>query len=238
MPSNRTYTWALYILIFWALFFLAANLTSQIFLKGETVAVPDLKGLTVQEAKNELAKLRVSIEVSGAEFSSGTERGKVIRQDPAPGFRLKVFKRVGVVVSKGSELVTVPKVTGLNLENVGSALGDAGLRKGDVTLIHTPHVPAGRVIVQYPAADSQAFRDSNVDVLVSQGEEDDRFVMPDLIQARGESVRKVMSQLGFKVSITGAVYYPGSEPGTIIRQFPPSGYPVQKTTLIQIEVSK
>lgn len=238
MPKNRLYTWGLYVSIFWALFFLAANLTSQIFLKGETVSVPDLKGKTILDAKNELIKLRVSIEVKGSQFSSETERGRVVSQEPPPGSRLKVFKRVGVIVSKGSELVMIPKVTGLALEAVGSALGDAGLRKGAVTLILTPRSPAGRVMAQYPPADGRAFRDSAVNILVSQGEDDDKFVMPDLIQKRGESVRKALNQMGFRVSTSGAVYYPGLDSGIIIRQFPPRGFPVQKMTLITIEVSK
>lgn len=138
MPKNRLYTWGLYALIFGALFFLAANLTSQIFLKGETISVPDLKGKTVLEAKNELGKLKISIEVKSSRFSSDTERGRVVSQEPPPGARLKVFKRVGIIISRGSELVRIPKVAGLALEAVGPALGDAGLHKGAVTLVHTP----------------------------------------------------------------------------------------------------
>lgn len=77
-----------------------------------------------------------------------------------------------------------------------------------------------------------------MNILVSQGENDDKFVMPDLIQKHGESVRKALNQMGFRVSTTGQVYYPGLDSGIIIRQFPPRGYPVQKMTLINIEVSK
>lgn len=238
MPKNRLYTWGLYALIFLALFFLAANLTSQFFLKGETVSIPDLRGKTILEAKNELTKLRVSIEVKGSQFSSDTERGRVVSQEPSPGARLKVFKRVGVIISRGSELVTIPKVTGLALEAVGSTLGDAGLRKGAVTLIRSPRSPAGRIMAQYPPAEASAFRDSAVNILVSQGEDDDKYVMPDLIQKRGESVRKTLNQMGFRVSTTGQVYYPGLDSGIILRQFPPRGFPVQKMTLITIEVSK
>jgi beta-lactam-binding protein with PASTA domain len=237
MPKNRLYLWGLYALIFVALFFLAANLTTQIFLKGETIIVPDLQGKTVQEAKNELGKLRVSIKVKSTQFSSDTERGRVVSQAPKTGARLKVFQTVQVVVSKGSELVTVPKVTSLAMESVGAALGDAGLRKGAVTLVHTP-VAAGRVLLQFPPAEAQAYRDSAVNILVSQGEEDDKYVMPDLISRQGEAVRKALSQMGFRVSISGSTYYPGLDPGVIIRQFPARGFPVQKMTLITIEVSK
>ncbi len=237
MPKNRLYTWGLYALIFLALFFLAANLTTQIFLKGETILVPDLQGKTIQEAKNELSKLRVSIEVKSAQFSSDTERGRVVSQNPKSGAKLKVFQSVQVIVSKGSELVMVPKVTGSAMESIGAVLSEAGLRKGAVTLVHTP-TAAGRVLAQFPPAETEAFRDSSVNILVSQGEDDDKFVMPDLISRQGEAVRKSLTQMGFRVSISGSTYYPGLDPGIIIRQFPPRGFPVQKMTLITIEVSK
>jgi len=238
MPMNRLYTRGLRALIFLALFFLAANLTSQFFLKGESAIVPDLTGKTYHEARTELAKVRVALELKSMEYATAVERGRVLSQDPAAGSRIKVFRRVKVIVSKGSELVSVPKVTGLSLEAVGQTLTDAGLRKGAVSLIHTPRVPAGRIMLQFPPAESMAFRDSAVNFLASQGGSDAKYLMPDLISKHGETVRRELSRLGFRISISGAAYYPGLEPGIIIRQFPPRGYPLQKMTLISVEVSK
>jgi len=238
MPDNRLYSWGRNALIFLALFFLAANFTSLFFLRGESAVVPDIAGKSLQDARSELSKLRIAIELTGTEYSSIVERGQVISQEPAAGSRIKVFRRVKVVISRGSELVTVPKVVGLSLEAAGQTLLDAGLAKGAVSLIHTPRHPAGRIIVQYPPAESLAFRDSPVNFLASQGEVDTKYLMPDLISMSGEAVRRKLAQMGFRVSISGAAYYPGLEPGIIIRQFPPRGYPIQKMTQISIEVSK
>jgi beta-lactam-binding protein with PASTA domain len=238
MPMNRLYTWGLRAMVFLTLFFLAANLTSQFFLRGESALVPDVVGKAYQEARTELSKVRVAIELKGMEYSSAFERGRVLSQDPSAGSRIKVFRRVKVVVSKGSELVTVPKITGLSLEAVSQTLLDAGLRKGSVSLVHTPRFPAGRIMLQYPPAESLVFRDSSVNFLASQGELNPKYLMPDLISRHGETVRRALSQMGFRVSISGAAYYPGLEPGIIIRQFPPRGYPLQKMTLITMEVSK
>jgi len=238
MPKNWLYTLGLYALIFLAVFFLAANLTSQIFLKGETVAVPDVVGKTFNEAKQELSRSRISIVFKGSQFSSEQERGKVLAQAPPAGERMKVFRAVQVMVSKGSESVNVPKVAGLTLETVGQALLDAGLRKGAVSLVHTPRFPAGRIMLQYPLAESSANRDTAVNILVSRGERDEKYLMPDLISKHGETVRRRLAAMGFRMSVSGSSYYPGLESGIIIRQFPPHGYPVQKMTLITVEVSK
>jgi len=238
MPKNRLYTLGLYALIFLAVFFLAANLTSQLFLKGETVAVPSVVGKTFNEAKQDLSRSRISIIFKGSQFSSEQERGKVLAQDPPAGERMKVFRSVQVMVSKGSETVTVPKVTGLTLETVGQALAGAGLRKGAVSLVHTPRFPAGRIMLQYPLAESSADRDTAVNILVSRGEREEKYLMPDLISKHGQTVRRRLTAMGFRQAVSGASYYPGLESGIIIRQFPPRGYPVQKMTLITVEVSK
>lgn len=238
MPKNWFYTLGLYALIFLAVFFLAANLTSQIFLKGETVAVPNVVGKTFNEAKQELSRSRISIIYKGSQFSSGQERGLVLAQDPLAGERMKVFKAVQVMISKGSETVTVPKATGLTLETVGQVLAEAGLRKGAVSMVHTPLFPAGRIMLQYPLAESPAYRDTAVNILVSQGGREGKYLMPDLISKHGESVRRMLAAMGFRMAVSGSSYYPGLESGIIIRQFPPHGYPVQKMTLITVEVSK
>jgi eukaryotic-like serine/threonine-protein kinase len=238
MPKNKLFTSGLYSLIFLAIFFLAANLTSQVFFRGETVIVPDVVGKTFNGAKEELSKARIAMVLAGTQYSGDQERGKVLSQEPPAGQRMKAFKSVKVVLSKGSETVTVPKVVGLTLETVGQSLIEAGLRKGAVTLVHTPRLSAGRIMLQFPQAENPAFRDSTVNILVSQGEREEKYLMPDLLSQRGESVRKALTSMGFRLAVSGSAYYPGLEPGLIIRQFPPRGFPVQKTTLISVEVSK
>lgn len=238
MPKNTLFTCGLYSLIFLAIFFLAANLTSQVFFRGETVTVPNVVGQTFNGAKEQLSKARIAMVLAGTQYSGEQGRGKVLSQEPAAGQRMKAFRSVKVVLSKGSETVTVPKVVGLTLETVGQALLEAGLRKGAVTMVHTPRLSAGRIMLQFPLAETPTFRDSTVNILVSQGEREDKYLMPDLLSKRGESVRKALTSMGFRLAVSGSAYYPGLEPGLIIRQFPPRGFPVQKTTLISVEVSK
>ncbi len=81
-------------------------------------------------------------------------------------------------------------------------------------------------------------RDTPVDMLVSQGNLEVKYIMPDLLGRPAETVRKVLSAQGFNVTYSGSSYYPGLEPGTIIRQFPPKGHAVLKRTLVSVEVSK
>jgi beta-lactam-binding protein with PASTA domain len=51
-------------------------------------------------------------------------------------------------------------------------------------------------------------------------------------------VLRRLQELDFKIAEIHPSYYPGWEPGVIIKQFPVHGYKVQKKNQITLEVSK
>jgi eukaryotic-like serine/threonine-protein kinase len=79
--------------------------------QGQEVAtVPDLTGLTEDEA---FARLREAGLVPGQrsrDFSTEVPEGRIISQDPAAGEQVAVRSRIAYVVSAGEELVTVRPV--------------------------------------------------------------------------------------------------------------------------------
>jgi len=238
MPNRVLYKVAVSSTLFLIVFFLSAIVFSQVVLKGETVAVPDLSGLTLTQARTELAKKDLSVAQRGSEFNDRWDRGLIIRQDPASDSRVRVTQVIQVVLSAGSQRVAVPGLEGRSLESVLTALQAAGLVKGKVTQIHTPRYPAGRVIVQKPGPDEVVERNSAVGLLLSQGAREERFVMPDLIEQRVDRVIPWLKGLEFKVADIQYRYYPGRSAGFILGQFPPAGYRIQKRNLITLEVSR
>ncbi len=229
---------AFYSLLFLIFFFLGAIIFSQVILKGETVSVPDLTGKTLAEARTELAKKDLSVSQKDSEFNDRWEKGLVIRQDPAPGSRIQVTKIVQVVISNGSRKVTVPPLEGKSLEIARDLLGEAGLVKGASSQIHTARYPAGRIIAQNPKPDRIVERNSPVGLLLSQGDQEDRFLMPDLIGRRADRVIVRLKDLDFRVADIHYVYYPGLSSGIIVKQSPPNGYGIQKGNQITLEVSR
>lgn len=238
MPKIELSDIVLYGLMFFILFFLSAIVFSQIILKSETVTVPELKGKTAAEARSELARKDLALVQKGFQFSDEYKKGRIILQDPAPGSKIQVNKPVRVVVSAGSETVTVPDLERSSLETVSGLLREAGLTKGAVSQIHTPRHAAGKIIAQEPAVSRTVERGAAIGLLVSMGEREERYLMPDLISKPAAAVVAALGKLDFKVGDIRYVYYPGLEPGLIIKQFPPNGYRVQKRNLIALEVSK
>jgi beta-lactam-binding protein with PASTA domain len=65
-----------------------------------------------------------------------------------------------------------------------------------------------------------------------------RFVMPDFIGQDAERVRARLETFGFRVG--GARYetYEGVSSNTVLKQFPPAGYPLSRRDVVSLTVSQ
>jgi eukaryotic-like serine/threonine-protein kinase len=228
----------LYALTFFVLFFAAVVLSSQIIFRSELVTLPNLAGKTVEEARTALAGMRTGLAVQGIRFDSRIEKGRIVSQDPGPNSRMKAKRTVNVVLSDGTERLTVPALEGRSLEYAAQTLKLIGLRRGRVSQIHTPRYAAGRIIAQWPAPGEAAGRSSAVDFLVSQGAWEPSYVMPDLIEKSAAPVLARLKAIEFQIAEVHYSYYPGLGPGIILKQSPVHGTRIQKRNQITLEVSK
>ena len=89
-----------------------------------------------------------------------------------------------------------------------------------------------------PSPEAEAARDTRINLLVSQGGLEKKYLMPDLIGKHSSFLIARLKDLDFRVGDVRYAFYPGIDAGIIIKQFPPQGYPVQKRNLITLEVSK
>ena len=176
--------------------------------------------------------------LDGVRLHQRYERGKIIFQDPPANSKVKINTETRIVLSAGKEKVVVPELLGKNLQTIRPILEDAGLREGKISHVHTPKYSAGKIIGQYPLPDEEVGRDTPVSLLVSQGRDEEKYLMPDLIGRRADPVIARLESLGFRVGDTRRAVYQRLEPGIIIGQNPAQGYPISKRSLITLEVSK
>ncbi len=94
--------------------------------------VPDLTGRTVDEATAELEAQGLVANVLPEEFSPTVAVGGIARQDPAPGTEVERGATVSLAPSKGPDLVPVPPLAGLTVDQARAALEGAGLVLGEV----------------------------------------------------------------------------------------------------------
>ncbi len=236
--STKANSILFFVLLYLFLFFASADIFSELIYRGELINLPELTGKTVEEARALLAPKKISLATVDSRFDTRLEKGRILTQDPAKGSRVKPRRTVGVVVSLGNEQIVVPRLEGRSVEMAAQLLKAAGLRRGRVSQIHTPQAAAGRILFQDPPAGTVVNRASAVDFLVSRGQEDPRYIMPDLIARNADSVLRQLRSLGFLKYDVSYAWYPDIGPGVILKQSPVAGSLILKRNQIHFEVSR
>ena len=120
----------------------------------ETVAVPELTGNTPEQARAilEEAELRLGDQTEAP--SNEVPEGQIISQQPAAGTDVRRDTEVGVTVSSGPELSTVPDLVGRTAEEAEAELWNALFASRFVTV--QSDQPAGTVVSTDPPAGTQA----------------------------------------------------------------------------------
>jgi serine/threonine-protein kinase len=238
MTINTIFKYSVFTLSALILFFLSALIAYQVTLKGEMVTIPDLTNMSMEEAREILLDKKLFVIKSGIELHERIEKDKIIEQDPLAGSKVKINNVVKVVLSAGKEKVIVPRLIGRSLQAIGPEIIEAGLMKGKISHVHTPAYSAGRIVSQHPLDNEEVARGSRISFLVSQGEREKKFLMPDLIGKRASVVIEKLKALEFNIGHIRYSYYPGLDSGIIINQYPEPGSRIQRRNLITMEVSK
>lgn len=147
---------------------------------GKEVAVPDIVGMNMAKADEELSKLGLIMNVIARQNDPAVEKDSIISQDPGKGRKVKAGRQISVVVSTGSEQVKVPNITGVNIKDATTRLTNKGLNLGTPQEVFDEKYEAGIVISQKPAADTLVGSGTNVDVVVSKGKTPNKVTMPEL----------------------------------------------------------
>ncbi|MCX4525462.1 MULTISPECIES: Stk1 family PASTA domain-containing Ser/Thr kinase [unclassified Streptomyces] len=164
----------------------------------EVVAVPNLKGRPLEEAKAELTKTGLEPGVVSQAFSQDVAQGSVISTDPAGGEKRAPDTAVSLLVSKGRP-VQVPTVTGAPLDQARAALQGLGLKVETAAEQVNSPFPAGTVAAQSAAAGSQAAAGDTVTLTVSKGPR--QIPVPNVTGQDADTARKALEALGFKVKV-------------------------------------
>lgn len=127
--------------------------------------VPDLSGLTLEEARGDQAGQRFDI-TQGGEENSPEARGTILDQDPASGETLTEGSEIQVTTASGSN--SVPEVVDLTQENATQDVQDAGFEV-QVEARESDEADSGRVLSQNPGGGSNEEVGSAITVTVGSG---------------------------------------------------------------------
>ncbi|WP_089221886.1 Stk1 family PASTA domain-containing Ser/Thr kinase [Actinacidiphila glaucinigra] len=135
---------------------------SLVVSKGVPVDAPDLLGQPLADARRQLeeAGLRVKVDPRRV-FSDQADEGAVAGQTPGANTRLAAGDTVTLTVSKGQEMIGVPDVEGLDVDEAKAKLEDAGFDVRVIQFFFT-----GQVNNQSPAGGTEAPKGSTITLWV------------------------------------------------------------------------
>lgn len=178
----------------------------------EVYDVPDLTGLTVDQAEEALAEVKMVLGRQVPKYSETVAKGRIIRSDPAFGSAdatsLPVDTAVAVVVSKGRQPIKVGDWTGKDAEKLEKTLEARGLQVKVTDTEYSDDVPEGRVISHSPDS-GVVYKGDEIELVVSKGPE--LVTVPSVRYQGTEAAVKKLEDLGFKVKKERAsIYLSGS----------------------------
>ncbi|TQJ52413.1 Stk1 family PASTA domain-containing Ser/Thr kinase [Streptomyces sp. NBC_00080] len=104
----------------------AGTAVSIVVSKGAPVAIPDVTGDAVDDARAELEEAGLKVKVATEQVNSEFDKGRVATQTPEEGSEAAEGDTVTLTLSKGPEMVEVPDVVGASVDDAKSLLEQSG----------------------------------------------------------------------------------------------------------------
>lgn len=201
---------------------------------SDQVSVPDVAGMTEDDAKAALNKVGLGCKIS-KQNSDTVAEGNVISQSQKAGSKVDKNTTITITVSSGSNTFTVPNVVGKTESDASSTLKNAGLTVS-IDYSYSDSVSQGNVISQTPSKGSSVKSGDSVTINVSRGKETKTVTVPNVIGLTESQANEALDNAGLKYSVSTS-QESSSEKGTVIGQSYSSGKEVEEGTVIQLTLS-
>ncbi len=210
---------ALALVLFFGFFFVYLPWSTH---HGETIKVPNLKGLNMEQMEDLLDDNNLTYEISDCTFTADKPPLTILSQYPLPNALVKSGRKVYITInSETPPMIKMPAVIGLSVRSAEQQLIIAGLRKGLVREINDPRVKEvieiqvnGRKVE--PGASIP--KGTMVDLFIGNGTADVEIEMPDLTGKPLDEVNIILAGMNLKV---GKVTYEANDQvpaGSVFKQ--------------------
>lgn len=207
---------------------------------GDTVKIPNVIGMTEEEAAAELEKEGLEYTLGTPVLSDEYEEGEVVSTNPDVGREVKEGYTVELILSRGSntETVSVPNVVGRSLSDARSRLQDYDLTVGEITYDDDSEEAEGTVLSQDPESGTEVDTGSSVNLVVSSGEGAVTMVeVPDLRGRTQDSAESRLEGRGLRLGSVDTAYSDSVEEGLVISQQYDEGTELEEGSSVGVTIS-
>ena len=245
-PAKKRKFKARYMIILASLLLVAASLIWIFSKTPATIAIPDVAGQTVAEAKETLKKSNFEVGEEKSEASETVAEGRVIRTDPEAGSGRKEGSKVNLIVSSGKQSFQLSNYVGRKSSDVIAELKEKKVPENLIKIEEeeSSEGEEGTVLRQTPAAGSTYDLTKATSIVLTVAKKVTSVSMPSYIGLSLEFTKNNLIQIvGVKeanIEIVEVSTAPeGTTAGIVVSQDPKPGEKVDlNKTLIKISIYK
>ena len=245
-PAKKRKFKARYMIILASLLLVAASLIWIFSKTPATIAIPDVAGQTVAEAKETLKKSNFEVGEEKPEASETVAEGRVIRTDPEAGSGRKEGSKVNLIVSSGKQSFQLSNYVGRKSSDVIAELKEKKVPENLIKIEEeeSSEGEEGTVLRQTPAAGSTYDLTKATSIVLTVAKKVTSVSMPSYIGSSLEFTKNNLIQIvGVKeanIEVVEVSTAPeGTTAGTVVSQDPKPGEKVDlNKTRIKISIYK
>ena len=207
--------------------------------RPKDVEIPNLVGKTVDEAKDILKQNKLNYVEESQEYNADVPEGQIISQNPpyVQGRRIKENTDIKVVVSKGTETTTVPKLKGLTKEEAQDAADEAKI-KLEFQEETSKTVEAGVIIKQEKAEGETVNAGDTIKVYISIGTGIKQVKVVSVVGQDEETAKQTLQDLGLVIEKVNYSKDKSQSNGVVLEQSVSAGTTVDEGSKITLTVNK
>ena len=235
-----------YMILLASIVLVAASLIWILSRTPATIAIPNVAGQTVAEAKETLKKANFEIGEEKSEASEKVEEGRIIRTDPDAGTGRKEGSKINLVVSSGKQSFQLSNYIGRKSTDVIAELKQKKVPENLIKIEEeeSSESEAGTVLRQSPAAGTTYDLSKASTITLTVAKKVTSVAMPSYTGSSLEFTKNNLVQIvGIKeanIEVVEVSTAPdGTAEGTVVEQSPKAGEKVDLTkTRVKISIYK
>ena len=235
-----------YMILLASIVLVAASLIWILSRTPATIAIPDVSGQTVAEAKETLKKANFEIGEEKSEASEKVEEGRIIRTDPDAGKTRKEGSKINLVVSSGKQSFQLSNYIGRKSTDVIAELKQKKVPENLIKIEEeeSSESEAGTVLRQSPAAGTTYDLSKASTITLTVAKKVTSVAMPSYTGSSLEFTKNNLVQIvGIKeanIEVVEVSTAPdGTAEATVVEQSPKAGEKVDLTkTRVKISIYK
>ncbi len=207
---------------------------------GESITVPDLSGLQLEELEEFLLKRDLRYEVTpDSGFSADLPAYAVLSQTPKSGEKVKENRKIYISINAvNPPMIKMPKLVDGSLKNAQMVMESYDLKLGEI--IYEPHEFQNAVLKQLSGGEeieegTDVPKGTVIDLVIGNGL-GRPFEMPDLLESMQDDAEFIIKGNGLRVGTVHQKQVEDKAAGLVIQQYPEAGEQIRTGSRVDIWV--